>query len=73
MRFSSCNNLYVSGLQYINSQKNHVSVNGCDEVNITKLHMIAPQESPNTDGIDISHSTNIHIHDCTMATGTKYL
>ncbi|XP_022851448.1 probable polygalacturonase At3g15720, partial [Olea europaea var. sylvestris] len=69
MRFFNCNNLYVSGLKHINSQKNHVSINGCNGVTIEKLHIIAPERSPNTDGIDISFSTSIQIHNCTIKTG----
>ncbi|KAI3455334.1 hypothetical protein Pfo_011997 [Paulownia fortunei] len=69
MRFSHCNNLQVRGLKHINSQKNHVSINECNEATISNLDMTAPPRSPNTDGIDISVSTNLHIHDCVMATG----
>ncbi|KAL8043025.1 hypothetical protein ABFX02_09G091400 [Erythranthe guttata] len=69
LRFSHCSKLNVRGLKHINSGKNHVSLNHCDDVNVSNLTMIAPQFSPNTDGIDISASTNLHIHNCTMETG----
>ncbi|KAG8379848.1 hypothetical protein BUALT_Bualt07G0132100 [Buddleja alternifolia] len=69
MRFSHCNKLQVIGLSYKNSQKNHVSITHCDKANISSLHMIAPRNSPNTDGIDISASTNLHIKSCIMETG----
>ncbi|KAH6781469.1 white-brown complex-like protein [Perilla frutescens var. frutescens] len=69
LRFSHCNNLHVTGLKHKNSQKNHISINGCNNVNIANLHITAPATSPNTDGIDISSSTNVHIQDCIMATG----
>ncbi|KAI3463397.1 hypothetical protein Pfo_020060 [Paulownia fortunei] len=69
MRFSHCNKLHLSGLKHTNSPKNHVSINYCNNANISKLHMTAPATSPNTDGIDISSSTNLHIQDCAMETG----
>ncbi|KAI3455333.1 hypothetical protein Pfo_011996 [Paulownia fortunei] len=69
MRFSQCNELQIIGLKHINSQKIHLTINDCDNASISGLHMIAPQESPNTDGIDIGSSTNLLIKNCTMETG----
>ncbi|KAK4416681.1 putative polygalacturonase [Sesamum alatum] len=69
LRFSHCNELQVRGLKHRNSQKNHVSINECNGATISNLDVRAPAKSPNTDGIDISASTNLHIHDCLMATG----
>ncbi|KAL1564970.1 galacturonan 1,4-alpha-galacturonidase [Salvia divinorum] len=69
LRFSQCNNLRVSGLKHMNSQKNHISINGCNHANISNLHITAPGTSPNTDGIDISSSSNLFILDCVMETG----
>ncbi|KAK4395323.1 putative polygalacturonase [Sesamum angolense] len=69
MRFSRCNNIEIRGVVYKNSQKNHVSISECNNATVSGLHMIAPPKSPNTDGIDISSSTNIHIYNCTMETG----
>ncbi|GFP88991.1 probable polygalacturonase at3g15720, partial [Phtheirospermum japonicum] len=67
--FSHCNHLQVNGLKHINSQKFHVSLSNCDNSVISRLHMIAPSKSPNTDGIDIGDSTNVSITNCTMETG----
>ncbi|KAL2243466.1 UNVERIFIED_CONTAM: putative polygalacturonase, partial [Sesamum indicum] len=69
LRFSHCNELQVRGLKHRNSQKNHVSINGCNGATISNLDIRAPAKSPNTDGIDISASSNLHIHNCLMATG----
>ncbi|CAI0392666.1 unnamed protein product [Linum tenue] len=69
LSFHSCNNLRVSGLQHVNSQKNHISINGCNDVDISHLKITAPEESPNTDGIDISASNHLHIHDSFIGTG----
>ncbi|KAK7395601.1 hypothetical protein VNO78_16165 [Psophocarpus tetragonolobus] len=69
LHFSECDNLFLSRLTHINSPKNHISINRCNGSLITKLHIIAPNESPNTDGIDISQSSNIVIKNSRMETG----
>ncbi|XP_047331608.1 probable polygalacturonase At3g15720 [Impatiens glandulifera] len=69
MRFSQCNNLEVKGLTHINPPRNHISINDCNNVKISEIKIIAPEHSPNTDGIDISSSTNIHIMNSIIRTG----
>ncbi|XP_051135450.1 probable polygalacturonase At3g15720 [Andrographis paniculata] len=69
LRFDHCNNLIVKRLIHKNSQRNHVSIDGCNNVEIANLSIQAPGNSPNTDGIDISSSTYLNIHDSDMSTG----
>nr|KYP36951.1 putative polygalacturonase At3g15720 family [Cajanus cajan] len=69
LHFRECNNLILKGLTHINSPKNHISINNCNGSLISKLHIIAPDESPNTDGIDISRSSNIVVKNSKMETG----
>ncbi|XP_047325081.1 probable polygalacturonase At3g15720 [Impatiens glandulifera] len=69
LRFSQCNNIEVRGLTHINPPRNHISINGCNNVKISNIKIIAPEHSPNTDGIDISSSTNIHIMNSIIGTG----
>ncbi|XP_027927591.1 probable polygalacturonase At3g15720 [Vigna unguiculata] len=69
LHFSECNNLFLNGLTHINSPKNHISINRCNGSFISKLHFIAPDQSPNTDGIDISSSSNILIKNSKIETG----
>ncbi|KAH6824316.1 hypothetical protein C2S53_000681 [Perilla frutescens var. hirtella] len=69
MRFSSCNKLQLNGLKHKDSQRNHISVDSCHNSRISSLHIIAAATSPNTDGIDISSSSNVNIHDCVIETG----
>ncbi|CAA3025467.1 probable polygalacturonase At3g15720 [Olea europaea subsp. europaea] len=69
MRFGNCTTLQVSGLKHVNSPRNHVTLYYCKGVNIANIHINAPQTSPNTDGINIGHSTDIHIHDSIIETG----
>ncbi|KAL4637669.1 hypothetical protein ACB092_03G093600 [Castanea dentata] len=70
LQFNYCNNLQLSGLTtHLNSPRNHISLTACNGASLSYLHISAPASSPNTDGIDISSSTNINIHDSNIATG----
>ncbi|KAH6830163.1 Pectin lyase-like superfamily protein [Perilla frutescens var. hirtella] len=69
MRLSFCNKLQISGLKHKDIQRNHISIDACDNSQISNLHIIAAATSPNTDGIDIGRSSNLHIEDCVMEIG----
>ncbi|XP_039010146.1 probable polygalacturonase At3g15720 [Hibiscus syriacus] len=69
LHFHNCNGLKVKGLTHVDSPRSHISVNGCKNVVLSDLHIKAPQDSPNTDGIDISSSSNVQILDSTIQTG----
>ncbi|XP_004489698.1 probable polygalacturonase At3g15720 [Cicer arietinum] len=69
LHFHACENLILRGLTHINSPRNHISLNACHGSHISKLHIIAPNESPNTDGIDIAESSNVIIENSKMETG----
>ncbi|CAN6573376.1 unnamed protein product [Malus baccata var. baccata] len=45
---------------------NHIL--NCKHITISNLHIIAPENSPNTDGIDISVSCYVNIHDSAVGT-----
>lgn len=65
----NCDNLRINGITSIDSPRNHISIKSCNNVAISNINLIAPEKSPNTDGIDISDSTNINIFDSTIQTG----
>ncbi|KAJ1406593.1 Pectin lyase fold/virulence factor [Sesbania bispinosa] len=69
LRFLNCENLKLSTLTHINSPRNHISIVSCSGSFISNVHIIAPEESPNTDGINISGSSNIVIQSSTIQTG----
>ncbi|KAK7329460.1 hypothetical protein VNO77_23629 [Canavalia gladiata] len=69
LQFHQCENLRISTLTHINSPRNHISIDGCKDSTFSNLLIIAPEDSPNTDGIDIAESTNITIHQSTIKTG----
>ncbi|KAK0571895.1 hypothetical protein LWI29_023254 [Acer saccharum] len=67
--FHSCNNFDLREFTIQNSQKLHISINNCNGGSISNIHINSPADSPNTDGIDISLSTNVHIHDSLIKCG----
>lgn len=53
----------------MNSKNIHFKVFGCGNMTFSHVNISAPPNSPNTDGIHISHSTNIHVLDSHIGTG----
>ncbi|XP_019195810.1 PREDICTED: polygalacturonase-like [Ipomoea nil] len=69
MTFKRVNGLEVNGLQSLNSQTMHLVINHCKNVVIRNVRIIAPDKSPNTDGIHVQHSTGITITSSSLKTG----
>ncbi|RVW22785.1 putative polygalacturonase [Vitis vinifera] len=53
----TCPDLVLQGLTHINPQKAHIILTKCDGANINSITISAPEDAPNTDGIDIGGST----------------
>ncbi|XP_050379779.1 probable polygalacturonase At3g15720 [Argentina anserina] len=69
LHFSRCDHLWLTGLTHVDSPMAHISLTHSNNVTISNLYIHAPEDSPNTDGIDISVSTYVNIHDSIIATG----
>ncbi|XP_026390198.1 probable polygalacturonase At3g15720 [Papaver somniferum] len=69
LKMSGCDGVEIRGLRHVNSQRNHISLTDCRNVTVSGITIKAPKDSPNTDGIDISHSTNIRIEHSNIGTG----
>ncbi|XP_018624884.1 probable polygalacturonase At3g15720 isoform X3 [Nicotiana tomentosiformis] len=69
VHFNYCNGLQLSGIKLVNSSRNHISLTYSKGVTISNIHISAPKYSRNTDGIDISNSSQLHIQDSTIQTG----
>ncbi|KAL2921390.1 hypothetical protein RDABS01_012881, partial [Bienertia sinuspersici] len=69
LSFNSCNNLQLSGLTHKDSPGGHISIGGCNNSTISNIKVVAPGDSPNTDGIDISSTSNLIIRDSVIGTG----
>lgn len=67
--FNGSSDIIYNGLTQMNSGKNHISVFNCTNATLSNLHLIAPKDSPNTDGIDIALSNNIRILNSSIQTG----
>ncbi|XP_004251989.1 polygalacturonase-like [Solanum lycopersicum] len=67
--FNWANDVVVSGLLSINSQVTHLVINSCNNVMVKNVKVIAPDQSPNTDGIHVQSSTNVTIIGCRIKTG----
>jgi galacturan 1,4-alpha-galacturonidase len=53
----------------LDSKQFHINVLGCKNVTFQHVTIIAPETSPNTDGIHIGCSTGIHIINSNIGTG----
>ncbi|CAA7387942.1 unnamed protein product [Spirodela intermedia] len=69
LTFRSCRGLTVNNLRFKNAQQMHVTFAKCANVQISRLTISAPGNSPNTDGIHVSGSTDVKISDCVIRTG----
>ncbi|KAL6343241.1 hypothetical protein AAG906_022157 [Vitis piasezkii] len=65
----AAHNIVVSGLTSINSQLSHLVINSCKNVAVRNVKIIAPDQSPNTDGIHVQGSTGVTITGSTIGTG----
>ncbi|XP_011006003.1 PREDICTED: probable polygalacturonase At1g80170 [Populus euphratica] len=59
----------VTGLTIKNSQQMNFVISKSASVRISKVSVSSPGDSPNTDGIHITQSTNVVLQDCKIGTG----
>ncbi|XP_022149030.1 polygalacturonase-like [Momordica charantia] len=69
LEVSDTQNVMISGLSSLNSQMFHIVVRGCENVKIQGAKVLAPGDSPNTDGIHVQQSSNVAILSSTIGTG----
>jgi galacturan 1,4-alpha-galacturonidase len=69
MKFDFITNGYIHHLRSINSKQSHFELFGCEDMTFTRVKIIAPSDSPNTDGIKIGMSKGINITSVTIGTG----
>ncbi|KAK2645155.1 hypothetical protein Ddye_020350 [Dipteronia dyeriana] len=65
----SCNNFNLREFTVQNSQKFHIAINNCNGGSISNIHINSHADSPNTDGINLANSTQVHIHDSLIKCG----
>ena len=59
----------ITNITSLNSKLGHFKVHGCNDVVFDNVTVIAPEDSPNTDGIHISKSTGVTIMNSIISTG----
>ncbi|XP_042506759.1 polygalacturonase-like [Macadamia integrifolia] len=67
--FTNSKNIVINGLKSLNSQMFHIVIDRCENVNIQKVMVMAPGNSPNTDGIHVEMSTDVTISGANIRTG----
>ncbi|KAH7838281.1 hypothetical protein Vadar_024473 [Vaccinium darrowii] len=67
--FSNVSNSILQDITSVNSKGFHMKINYCHNFTAHNINIIAPGDSPNTDGIHISDSDLITIADSTIGTG----
>ncbi|KAL8459712.1 hypothetical protein ACS0TY_036995 [Phlomoides rotata] len=65
----SSSGVRVKGLTIQNSQQMNFVVSRSDSVRVLNVKVSAPGDSPNTDGIHITESTNVVLQNCKIGTG----
>ncbi|POO01539.1 Glycoside hydrolase [Trema orientale] len=69
LAFSNSNNIKIVGVTSVNSQMFHIVINGCNNVKLQGVKVIASGNSPNTDGIHVQLSTGVTILNSKIGTG----
>lgn len=69
VQIEGCQRLHVQGVTLTRSPMFHLVPHHCEDVLIEDVKILAPADSPNTDAIDPSASTNILIRRCLLDVG----
>ncbi|MCD9646093.1 hypothetical protein HAX54_035618 [Datura stramonium] len=69
LKLSFIQNATVHDIHSINSKMFHFDVFSCNNVMFSHVNIMAPENSPNTDGIHVSASSNIQVFDSNIGTG----
>ncbi|KAJ9558757.1 hypothetical protein OSB04_013371 [Centaurea solstitialis] len=67
--FYNSRNIVIGGLSSVNSQKFHIVLDGCQNVNLQGITISAAGNSPNTDGVHIQSSSGVTVLNSHIATG----
>eukprot|EP00698_Gefionella_okellyi_P018585 TRINITY_DN5590_c0_g1_i2.p1 TRINITY_DN5590_c0_g1~~TRINITY_DN5590_c0_g1_i2.p1 ORF type:complete len:389 (-),score=90.01 TRINITY_DN5590_c0_g1_i2:883-2049(-) len=65
--FEGTSFVLFTGVHFVNSANHNLEMDS-DQTEIANVTITAPQNSPNTDGIDV-HGSPFYIHDCHIAVG----
>ncbi|GJN15095.1 hypothetical protein PR202_gb01985 [Eleusine coracana subsp. coracana] len=69
LHFEECRGVSVQGVTFQNGPQFHLIFTRCSDVKANFLRVIAPADSPNTDGIHLNDSSHVQIMDNLISTG----
>ncbi|XVF43986.1 hypothetical protein PTKIN_Ptkin02bG0084000 [Pterospermum kingtungense] len=69
LTIDSSSSIKVKGLTIQNSQQMNFVISKSESVGVSEVRVSCPGDSPNTDGIHITRSTNVVLQDCKIETG----
>ncbi|KAK6252523.1 hypothetical protein QUC31_014243 [Theobroma cacao] len=69
LTIDSSSSIKVKGLTIQNSQQMNFVISKSESVRVYEVRVSSPGDSPNTDGIHITGSTNVVLQDCKIGTG----
>ncbi|KAK3417984.1 hypothetical protein EUGRSUZ_H03964 [Eucalyptus grandis] len=69
LRLSNVSNATIYHIDLLNSKSFHMSIYKSSNIRLHSISIISPEDSPNTDGIHVSHSANISITSSTIGVG----
>ncbi|XP_073128548.1 polygalacturonase At1g48100-like [Henckelia pumila] len=69
MTISNSFNVTVTGITIQNSPRMHIDIEYCQQVKVFNFTVSSPGDSRNTDGIHLSRSQHVDIHNSTLACG----
>ncbi|XVE85091.1 hypothetical protein DITRI_Ditri17bG0064400 [Diplodiscus trichospermus] len=69
LTIDSSSSIMVKGLTIQNSQQMNFVISKSQSVRVFEVQVSCPGDSPNTDGIHITGSTNVVLQDCKIGTG----
>ncbi|XP_031500808.1 polygalacturonase-like [Nymphaea colorata] len=67
--FQKVRDVLVTGTTSINSQLFHIVIDGSQNVRVDRVDIVAPNASPNTDGIHVEDSTGVTLTNSNIGTG----
>jgi galacturan 1,4-alpha-galacturonidase len=73
IQFDKCDGLQITGLTHTNGPGPHIAVTDSNDVNISSIHINSPKESHNTDGIDLTRTIRVNIHDIPINCGKIFI
>ena len=61
----------MKNLDFKDSPEMHVTFELCKDVDVSNLDISASENSPNTDGVHVSGSTNVRVSNSVIRTGNE--